>query len=99
MRVGVLRPLEGQLEDARQAWRRVLGGADVAVGAVNPFDARPADLAAAVAGLTGRCDVLVLDCFGFGERMRAAAAREFGGPVVLIRSVAARLAAEFLAGA
>ncbi|WP_409181049.1 AroM family protein [Amycolatopsis sp. VS8301801F10] len=98
MRVGVLRPLAGQVEEARLAWRRALGTDQVVVDAVNPFDARPADLAAAAAGLTGRCDVLVLDCFGFGERMRAAAAREFGGPVLLIRSVAARLTAEFLAG-
>lgn len=98
MRVGVLRPLAGQIEDARRAWCRVLGG-EVLVDAVNPFDASPADLTAAAAELAGRCDVLVLDCFGFGEGMRTAAARGFGGPVLLIRSLAARLTAEFLAGA
>jgi protein AroM len=42
--------------------------------------------------------LLFLDCFGFSIHMAGIAREEFGGPVVLARSLAARLLAE-VAGA
>jgi hypothetical protein len=35
-----------------------------------------------------------MDCFGYDLAMKAAARRAFGGPVVLARTLAARLIAE-----
>ncbi|AHH97250.1 AroM family protein [Kutzneria albida] len=98
LRIGVLRPLADQVEPARRAWCRVLGTDQLATAVVNPFDAAPGELAAAVAGIADQCDLVVLDCFGFDEQMRAVAAGVFGGPVLLIRSLAARLTAELLVG-
>ena len=39
-------------------------------------------------------EVLYLDCFGYDAEMRERACAEFRGPVVLARSMAARLLAE-----
>ena len=96
-RIGVIRPLAEQCDDARSAWQHSLGRAPAAVGAASPYAAGPAELADAVAGVAPHCDLIVLDCIGYDEAMRRVALRAAGKPVLLVRSLAARLVGEFLA--
>ncbi|HEX5506505.1 MAG TPA: AroM family protein [Thermomicrobiales bacterium] len=97
-RVGALVPLAAQLPQARDKWR-ALGVADPALAVANPYDqdaARRVAEAAAEAREAGAA-VLFMDCFGYDLGMRDAARAAFGGPVLLARSLAARLMAEVLA--
>ncbi|MQA82923.1 MAG: hypothetical protein GEV10_31465 [Streptosporangiales bacterium] len=97
-RVGVVRPLPSQLDDGRRAWERTLGRPVAAMAAASPYTDGLSVIASAATGLAEDCDVVVLDCIGYDERMRAAAAVASGLPVLLIRSLAARLVGELLAG-
>lgn len=97
-RVGALVPLAAQLPQARDKWR-ALGVADPALAVANPYhpDApRLVGVAAAAAREAGAA-TLFMDCFGYDLAMRDAARAAFGGPVLLARSLAARLMAELLA--
>lgn len=96
-RIGVVRPLPSQLTDGMAAWERTLGRPVAAASAASPYTASLDEIAAAAAELADRCDVIVLDCIGYDERMRAAAATASGRPVLLVRSLAARLVGELLA--
>lgn len=98
-RVAAMIPLPDQAAQAR-CWWRGQGRTDPILVAADPYgrDAereveRQARRAAELGGA-----VLFLDCFGYTRRMAAIARDAFGGPVVLARSLAARLLAE-LAGA
>lgn len=95
-RVGVVRPLPGQLDDARTAWGRTLGRPVAATAAVSPYPADLDAVGATAAGIAADCDVIVLDCMGYDEPMRAAAAAAARRPVLLVRSLAARLVGELL---
>jgi protein AroM len=97
-RVGDLVPLAEQIEYSRRKWRD-LGAADAVVDFASPYGTDPI---AAIAEAAGRvraagATVLFMDCFGFNLEMKAAAQAAFGGPVVLARSMAARLIAEMIA--
>lgn len=98
LRVGIIRPLSDQLADAANDWRGTLGR-DVAAGdSANPYTEGPEATAAAAERIAGEVDVIVLDCIGYNEPMRRAAARAAGKPVLLVRGLAARLAGEMLVG-
>ncbi|WP_028927632.1 AroM family protein [Pseudonocardia acaciae] len=97
-RVGIVRPLADQVEDGARAWGRTLGTPVAAVTAVSPYTATLAEIAATAAQIADRCDLIVLDCIGFDDAMRTAAARATDRPVLLVRTLAARLTAELLAG-
>jgi len=94
-RVGALTPLAAQVEQARGKWSE-MGVPDTFVTAADPYcddpvvEVRAGAARSRAAGAT----VLFLDCFGYDLRMKRAATEAFGGPVVLARSMAARLAAE-----
>jgi len=94
-RIGALIPLEAQREQARRKWRE-MGVADVEVVPANPYAGDPAAAVrqAAAATRDAGVDVLFMDCFGYDREMKAAARRGFDGPVVLARTLAARLIAE-----
>ncbi|MET9175520.1 AroM family protein [Streptomyces misionensis] len=95
--VGVVCPLPAQREDVGRRWARLLPG-QVSVEPADPYapDALESVAGAArvLAALGSRW--LVLDCVGYTEAMRAAAARAAGPavPVLLARALAVRLAAE-----
>jgi protein AroM len=94
-RIGALIPLETQREQALRKWHE-RGISDARVFPASPYCENPiavvedASVAAREAGVT----VLFMDCFGYDLAMKAAARRSFGGPVVLARTLAARLIAE-----
>ncbi|WP_211215793.1 AroM family protein [Microbacterium indicum] len=97
-RVGIVSPLAEQREDALRKFQGVLGeGREVLVAASSPYTGTEAELRAASRELAeSGARLIALDCFGYTAAMRAAVADETGLPVVVARSVAARIAAEAL---
>ena len=96
--LGVVVPLPAQRDVLSLRWQQVLG-APVLVDSADPYAAGAADaIPAAVARLARRgARIVLLDCMGYTEAGRAAAAGRTGLPVLLARSVVGRLAGEFLA--
>ena len=96
-RIASLTPLESQLDQARQKWHE-MGVTDVGIFAANPYlDVPLATVAAASArARAAGARILFMDCFGFDLAMKRAAQCAFGGPVILARSLAARLLAEII---
>lgn len=96
-RVGDLTPLETQLDQARHKWSE-MGIDDLALADANPYCDDPIAAVAAGAAKVREAGgtVLFMDCFGYDLEMKAAAQQAFGGPVILARSMAARLIAEIV---
>lgn len=96
--VGVVAPLVEQVGAVRVHWRDVLGER-VWADSANPYVANPLPGIASVAKRLANhgAELLVLDCMGFGEAARAAAATS-GVPVVLARTLVGRFAAELVCG-
>ncbi|MEE4597248.1 AroM family protein [Streptomyces sp. DSM 41524] len=98
--VGIVCPHPDQAEDVSRRWAELLPGR-VEAAVADPYG--PAervldDVAAAARGLAERgSSWLVLDCIGYTERMRTAALRAAGRPVLLARAIAVRMAAEVVA--
>lgn len=96
--VGIMSPLSEQKDDTLRKFRKVLGhDASVVVSAASPYtdpERRLRDAARELASAGAK--LIAMDCFGYTAEMRAAVADETGLPVVVARSVAARLAAETL---
>ncbi|MGW3562379.1 AroM family protein [Streptomyces sp. NPDC000941] len=98
--VGIVCPHPDQAEDAVRRWSDVLPGSVLAASA-NPY-APPEqaldEVAAAARTLAqGGSSWIVLDCIGYTERMREAAVRAVGRPVLLARAIAIRMAGEVVA--
>ncbi|MBZ4020651.1 AroM family protein [Streptomyces purpurogeneiscleroticus] len=91
--VGIVCPLPAQRADVRRRWSRLLPG-HVLAEAADPYAPDAAEqVAGAARRLTGAgARRLVLDCIGYTEAHRAAAACAV--PVLLARALAVRLAAE-----
>jgi len=96
-RVGVVCPLPEQEEMSRAKWRPVAG--EITVASATPYAADPVPAIAAAAARLASAGAtrIVLDCMGYTEAMRAAARESAGVPVLLARSVVARLAGEVAA--
>ncbi|GIL28517.1 AroM family protein [Actinocatenispora comari] len=96
-RVGIVCPLPAQVSMSHQKWEPVVGA--VTVAAATPYEAgAPAAVAAAAARLAaGGATRIVLDCMGYTAAMRSAATEAASVPVLLARSVVARLAGELVA--
>ncbi len=96
--VGIIAPLPEQEDDTRRKFRAVLGGdAPVLVAAASPYTGTEERLREAGRELASDGATLIaMDCFGYTAAMRSVVADETGLPVVVARSVSARLAAEVL---
>ncbi|CAM3640878.1 AroM family protein [Occultella aeris] len=92
-RLGVVRPLPEQTGEAYEHWEASIGVRPNAATSASPYTDPVETIAAAAATLATEADLIVLDCMGFDETMRAAATAAVGPDVtvVTIRSVAARL--------
>ncbi|QIK71646.1 AroM family protein [Propioniciclava coleopterorum] len=95
-RLGVVRPLPEQLDAGYAHWGRSLGRFPAAMAAASPYTDSLETIAAASAKVADRVDLVVLDCMGFGEDARRAAAEASGVPVVTVRGVALRLLSSLL---
>ncbi|WP_435812206.1 AroM family protein [Streptomyces smyrnaeus] len=93
--VGIVCPLPAQAADVARRWSALLPG-PVRAEPADPYaaDAHEAVASAAERLVAGGSSRLVLDCIGYTESMRGAAARAGGSPVLLARSLAVRLAVE-----
>jgi len=96
--LGVVVPLPPQQEVMSMRWERALGAPALADHA-DPYAAgAAAAIPAAVARLARRgARIALLDCMGYTEEWRLAAAARTGLPVLLARSIVGRLAGELLA--
>lgn len=96
--VGVICPLPEQAGFTVEKFApRVTEGTAVLVAAASPYTGSDDELAEAARSLQSRgAGIIALDCMGYTEAMRQTVAAASGLPVVLARSVAARLAAEVL---
>lgn len=96
--VGILAPLPEQESDTLQKFRTVLGeDAPVVVRACSPYTDETKRMREAARELAaGGARLIAMDCFGYTAAMRAIVAEETGLPVIVARSIAARLAAETL---
>lgn len=92
-RLGVICPLPQQKVPTRDKWTAV--AADPIVESGSPYDGDVDGLRRA-AGRVAQAgvDYLVLDCMGYTQGMKELVREETGVPVILARSVVARLAAE-----
>jgi protein AroM len=89
----VLVPHEAQVAFQQARWRAL--GFDATLRAASPY--APADFGAL--GREARASgaaVILLDCLGYTLEMKAQVAAASGLPVILVRSLAARVAAELL---
>lgn len=98
-RLASLIPLAEQAEQARCWWRKQSASDPILL----PADPYGVDAETEVERQAGSAvelggDVLFLDCFGYTRRMAKLARNAFPGPILLARSLAARLLAE-MAGA
>lgn len=94
-KVGALIPLESQREQSLRKWHE-RGILDAEVFPASPYGRDPVAAIEAASGDAREAGIAVLfmDCFGYDLAMKAAARRRFDGPVVLARTLAARLIAE-----
>jgi protein AroM len=94
-RVGVMCPAEEQIPAVREQWEAHLGPVDVE--AVSPYDFSPEVFASAGQRLASRgCSLIAMDCMAYSVAMKTAVRDSTGLPVLLSRTITARLAAEFL---
>lgn len=95
-RLGILVPAPEQIEARVQTWRAA--GFDVVGEAASPYAATPAELEAGAVRLTrAGAELIVLDCIGFGRKVKAIFSRATGLPVLQAVTLTARVARE-LAG-
>jgi protein AroM len=95
--LGVVCPLPEQTETSVAKWSGVATRVEVAVASPYQEDATSSVVAAARDLADRGAGWIVLDCMGYTEAMRAAARRTCEVPVLLARSVVARLAGEVVA--
>lgn len=93
--MGIISPLAEQCEDAVQKF----AGYEVVTAWANPYSASDIEIANATRTLVAQgATLIVLDCMGYTERQRCSARTASRGvPVVLARSLVARLVAEVIA--
>ncbi len=93
-RIGVLTPAPEQLPNQLERWRRV--APEVFVDAASPYG-EPEELEMASERLSrDEVDLVVLDCIGYTQAMKQTVRARVNRPVLLARSVLARIAAELI---
>lgn len=89
-KLGILVPLQEQEEDIKEKWKDV----PLVAESANPYQ-HDADLAAPARKLKeSGATIIVLDCMGYTESHKYIVKQVTGLPVILSRSVVARVAAE-----
>lgn len=96
-RLCVVAPAKEQYPMLARKWES--SGCGMLFESVSPYASADSGILAC-AGRVARlpCDMIVLDCFGFTEKARKVFAEATGKPVILPRTLLARVVAEMLAG-
>ena len=92
-KLGVMVPSERQI-DATAAFYQGLGFEPIVIAA-SPYAGRNAILSAAD-GLKGEVALVVMDCFGYNQKMKKQVRERTGTPVILARSVLAWALRQYL---
>ena len=94
-KICVVTPSPLQLEQSKNKWQRFVKQATPI--AISPYDADEAALTAAAQQAAGvDCDLIVLDCIGYTQKMKQLFAQVTGKNIVLSRTLLARIAAELI---
>ncbi|MBI2207728.1 MAG: AroM family protein [Candidatus Rokubacteria bacterium] len=96
-RLGVMKPVAGQIEGARRQFAE--RGIDAVVTSASPYTPRRYDDARRAAGELRRAgvDLVWMTCVGMDEAMRDVVTETTGKPAILARSILARVIDELLA--
>ncbi len=94
LRLGVIAPDKDQIKQAGRRWSQVTG--HVYVEAASPYGPCEEILAAAERLKNADVQLAVLDCIGYTVSMKETVKQILGVPVVLARSIVARVIAELL---
>ncbi|MEM1622836.1 MAG: AroM family protein [Sulfolobales archaeon] len=92
-KLGVVIPNPAQLELTMKKWSSV--APEIRVVSASPYTSTIEDIVRATAELVD-CDLIVLDCIGFTTEIKKAVARATGKPVILPRTLIARVMRELL---
>jgi protein AroM len=91
-KIGVIVPEEDQIDQMGKKWEET--GLEVSAAAGSPYKGIEEVKMAAQKLKTENVDVIVLDCIGYNKKMKLAAEEITGKPVVLSRTMVARVASE-----
>ena len=94
-KLGVVVPDPAQVDPARRRWRHVTS--DLKVVSVSPYTGTLNELRRASEELRDR-DLIVLDCIGFSTEAKRVVAEATGRPVLLPRTLLARVLRELVEG-
>ena len=92
--IGVLVPEDGQIDELRKAWERVVG--KVKLISASPYGSTEDIKKAAESLVAENIDLVVPDCMGYTQAIKDLVAETSKKPVILPRTLAARIAAEML---
>lgn len=93
--LGVIVPLNEQKEQMERKWSR--DGLQIEVAAASPYVANNGLEEAAEQIKSKQVDVIVLDCMGYNQAMKTTVQQITGKPVILSRTLVAKVADELLA--
>ena len=93
-RMGVMIPLQGQMEQAQKKYRRIKG--EIIIQAASPYARRDDLQLAARAYKKADPHVIVMHCMGYTQAMKDQVREMTGKPVILARSLVARTLKELL---
>ena len=93
-RIGVLTPGPEQIGDQHERWSKIVS--HVVVEAASPYGAVEQIDNAALNLNRHDIDLIVLDCIGYSQAMKSRVRARVDRPVLLARSVVARLASELI---
>jgi len=91
-KVGVLIPSFGQMEQARKKWSKM----NPVITAVSPYENQEKIEEAAKTLKTKNVDLTVLDCIGYTRQIKRKVRKITGKPVILSRTLVARVLKEFI---
>lgn len=94
LNLGVLTPDDAQVENTTLRWSKLTPR--VTVEAASPYGSADAVLAAAEKLREAGVQIAVLDCIGYTNAAKTAVKRMLGVPVILARSVVARVIGELM---
>ena len=93
-KLGVIRPSSDQIPQATRAWQSACQ--ELVVEAASPYVAGDAIAVAANRLIDAQVDMIIMDCMGYTKAMQEQVRAITGKPVLLARSLVARILAELL---
>lgn len=92
--LGVIIPNKRQVVSAKERWSKV--AKNVIVEFCSPYDRVENIEIAATKLLQEKVDMIVMDCIGYTQKMKERVYNKIGKPVILARSISAKVISEFL---